>query len=80
MALEEEKIKLPKYQPTNRIRVGNMAIHDLLTKIQSNEDKGPNGCVIDKITGKRHGCRPGGVGYPDQCSQCIAKWLNSTDW
>lgn len=57
---------------TNRDRLLNTNIYDLLCNISDNVD----GCIIESITGKHHDlcCNT------SDCHECIRKWLNSDKW
>lgn len=57
---------------TNREKLGNMALYDMLLMMNENiEDKEPE-CVLDAIGAEVEG-RCANVSF---CRDCIARWLN----
>ena len=55
----------------NRDAIAQMAIYDLLCRMQENIDRDDiSGCILDVITGEEHDC------FASDCSKCIAEWLN----
>ena len=58
---------------TNRLRLGNMNMYDMLCQISDSIDE----CIIDAVTGKKHGCVcPRDI----DCHLCLQTWLASSKW
>lgn len=63
---------------TNRDKLLETNEYDLLVKIQEAMIDGCC-CIIDAITGQCHPCKWYDVSHtalPDDCRDCIQKWLN----
>ena len=62
---------------TNREKLANMALYDMLCRIHDNANKhhttGAYGCVLVYITGENMIARCAENG---ECKACIARWLN----
>ena len=68
---------------TNREKLNSMALYDLLCRMQENTfefmyELGNNPCIIAYITGEMQGgrCADFIEGTEENCSKCIASWLN----
>lgn len=59
---------------TNRDKLNNTSIYDLLIKMNKEYIKlHPDGCIIELLD-PQHDCD---TVFPNGCSDCIQKWLNS---
>lgn len=65
------------YKGSNREKLMNTNIYDLLCRMQENLARSDlsrcaldRRCILDIITGKEEDC------YADNCPECIAEWLN----
>ena len=66
---------------TNREKITQMCIYDLLCKMQSTLDSiyDCSICVLDALGAQDLNVRCSkynGIGNPDRCKDCIAAWLN----
>lgn len=59
----------------NRDAIAQMAIYDLLCRMQKN---GHDWCVIEQITGtpQDERCEKHEIGWVTNCRECIAEYLN----
>ena len=68
---------------TNREKLNRECMYDLLCRMQENTfelmyELGNNPCIIAYITGEVQGgrCAEFMEGTEEQCSECIASWMN----
>ncbi|MBR3630603.1 MAG: hypothetical protein IKN55_09080 [Oscillospiraceae bacterium] len=57
---------------TNREKLANMAMYDMLLTMAKNFD----GCILEIVTGKDEDCRKQDGQARADCKYCVSVWLN----